>query len=954
MAASRSVPLLAVVLACLGASTCSPSADAWRQLWQRSPADFEGQASRKLASTLDRLSAQSQRWQLPFFRRSAGSLTGTRTQRGAALYLLLQIWRQRDDPASLLATCDTLAALLGDDECVDELEAFLPQLAHLATHLPANWLLTSVLERFILHVCESNVHWALQLTWITYGELEENRPGESRSDDEIHARCAALLQRIEQAVVYGAKMVNRDTLRSAAFAHNVNLWLDNFKSSMARSTKATGQADSRPRCPPSPAQSLAAASRQEEGQLRPTGASFRSHAEEEAVIEGWLLKRKARDSWGVWRCCGESWTRRWFSLRECILYYYRGPDDRSARGAIPLSLCHVELRESPRVGEYIKLSARFSRLTLRVRGETPEQTASWLRILRAAAGLPPLSPVVPGTGSVMQCSDLLSTSLAEIHHAPEAAARDSRRSSSLAETVEHGPSSSDRSRSRSPQTLLAFSRMATGTTQLSTSQRCSWMYLTAQRDFVRSLAALSEELYTPRSGVPVIERRPETAAARQKLRTLVAGMFIPPLAYVPLCSSSEKFRRVVRIPPREVGVFVTRERASALLLVEVLADKHTRKLAHLFKGVRTDKKSAAVFDDLRLLPHRPLSWLELLMRRSDAEEDEPLPPPLSDDESSPQSRAQPQPARSKMAAAVREVSVGAARSLDSLYGELWEDKVARIRRASPHGDHSGWALVPIISKANDDVRQEVFVMQLLRFFSRVFPPPLWLQPYHILSTGTRSGLLEFLPNTQSLHALKCQPAFGSLEQHFRRHYGSPASASGTRARDNFVSSLAAYSMATYILGIKDRHNGNILLDREGHLIHIDFGFVLGRAPGGRAALEHAAPFKLTREMVDVLGGPDGPLYRDTFVELCTAALREARSHSDTLLALAEMTGYRSGMSCFVGGVATPLEQLRDRLMLNVPDSQLRSRVESLIALSFNNVYTRAYDEFQKWSNGIAY
>jgi hypothetical protein len=235
MAACRSATLLAVVLAYLGASTCSPSADAWRQLWQRSPADFEGQASRRLVSTLDRLSPQNQRWRI--FRRSAGSPAGTGTQRGAALRLLLQIWRQRNDPASLLATCDALAALLGDDECVDELEAFLPQLAHLATHLPADWLLTSVLERFILHVCESNVHWALQLTWITYGELEENRPGESRSDDEIHARCAALLQRIEQAVVYGAKMVNRDTLRSAAFAHNVNLWLDNFKSSMARSTK---------------------------------------------------------------------------------------------------------------------------------------------------------------------------------------------------------------------------------------------------------------------------------------------------------------------------------------------------------------------------------------------------------------------------------------------------------------------------------------------------------------------------------------------------------------------------------------------------------------------------------------------------------------------------------------------------------------------------------------------
>ena len=63
------------------------------------------------------------------------------------------------------------------------------------------------------------------------------------------------------------------------------------------------------------------------------------------------------------------------------------------------------------------------------------------------------------------------------------------------------------------------------------------------------------------------------------------------------------------------------------------------------------------------------------------------------------------------------------------------------------------------------------------------------------------------------------------------------------AKTKFVRSLAGSSILTYILRLKDRHNGNILIDNEGNIIHIDFGFILGMSPGGINF--ESSPFKLT-------------------------------------------------------------------------------------------------------------
>ncbi|KAE9608694.1 putative 1-phosphatidylinositol 4-kinase [Lupinus albus] len=291
---------------------------------------------------------------------------------------------------------------------------------------------------------------------------------------------------------------------------------------------------------------------------------------------------------------------------------------------------------------------------------------------------------------------------------------------------------------------------------------------------------------------------------------------------------------------------------------------------------------------------------------------------------------------------------------DALSGELWEAKKERIRKASIHGNLPGWDLRSVIVKSGDDCRQEHLAVQLISHFYDIFQEaglPLWLRPYEVLCTSSYTALIETIPDTASLHSIKSRYSnISSLRDFFIAKYQKD-SPSFKLAQRNFVESMAGYSLVCYLLQVKDRHNGNLLMDEEGHIIHIDFGFMLSNSPGG--VNFESAPFKLTRELLEVMDSDAEGIpseFFDYFKVLCIQGFLTCRKHAERIILLVEML-QDSGFPCFKGGPRT-IQNLRKRFHLGLTEEQCVSLVLSLISSSLDAWRTRQYDYYQKVLNGI--
>ncbi|CAL1297193.1 unnamed protein product [Larinioides sclopetarius] len=501
---------------------------------------------------------------------------------------------------------------------------------------------------------------------------------------------------------------------------------------------------------------------------------------------------------------------------------------------------------------------------------------------------------------------------------------------------------------------------------------CQAPRLGAEQDFVQALMSIGLRLQ------PVLTKELKTQKLQAELSML--NLNLPARVWLPIHSDTIK-HLILRIPPQASVVLNSKDKAPYLIYVEVIevdnihgspvppkminALRQTRSEENLPEFFHSQDFSGVSFSVHPAMDNDADCWtqedddisLQYASRLKPKDRDA-LSEMSQDSGTSADSREPAYVAAGEIRRRLSE-NINAPKSTfkrdpedpsAAALKEPWEEKVRRIKESSPYGHLPNWNLLSAIIKCGDDLRQELMAYQLLATLQKIWEHervPLWVRPYRILVTSEDSGMIEPILNTVSLHQIKKHSKM-SLLQYFLQEFGGVTSEAFLTAQRNFVQSCAAYCLVSYLVQVKDRHNGNILLDGEGHIIHIDFGFILSSSPKN-LGFENS-PFKLTQEFVDVMGGPGSDMF-EYFKILMLQGLVAARKHHEKIVTLVEIMQASCQLPCFKNG-ASAIRALKDRFHMSLTEEQLQLLVDTMVETSMHSITTKLYDNFQYITNGI--
>lgn len=152
------------------------------------------------------------------------------------------------------------------------------------------------------------------------------------------------------------------------------------------------------------------------------------------------------------------------------------------------------------------------------------------------------------------------------------------------------------------------------------------------------------------------------------------------------------------------------------------------------------------------------------------------------------------------------------------------------------------------------------------------------RPNDLKSDKCREMMMEAI-SSSSLRATFdeiCEKFKPVMHHFFLENFALPAQ--WHAARLQYTRSVAVNSMVGYVIGLGDRHNSNILIDKvTAEVVHIDLGIAFEQ--GLFLKTPERVPFRLTRDLVDGMGacGVEGVMRR-----CCEETMKVLRANKDAL------------------------------------------------------------------------
>ena len=120
-----------------------------------------------------------------------------------------------------------------------------------------------------------------------------------------------------------------------------------------------------------------------------------------------------------------------------------------------------------------------------------------------------------------------------------------------------------------------------------------------------------------------------------------------------------------------------------------------------------------------------------------------------------------------------------------------------------------------------------------------------IETYNVFPINTEYGWIEMIDESNTLYDIKHK--FDTTIQNYIMDLNPHNTVD--EIRRHFMSSCVASCVLCYVLGVGDRHLENILVTKDGKLLHIDFSYILGADPKNLDA-----EMKITQDMLNMLGG----------------------------------------------------------------------------------------------------